>query len=348
MKIKMKIRRSLCFLPALCLLLFSACAPFRATALPSDTELTGEYLSPEELSGDLISVGFSQLGSESLWRRANTESVEQALREENGYFLLFHNARQKQENQIKAIRSFLSQNVDCIVFSPITEEGWTTVLEEAQKAEIPVILLDRSIDRRDAALYTCFVGEDMEQEGRNAGLWLERYLREKGMEEQEIRIAVLRGTQGSSAQRGRSMGFDRILEKHPNWHIVQQADGDFTTAKAKEAMQDILRSGVPFDVLLSQNDDMTFGALEALSEAGISTGEDGIAVISFDACRQALELVEQGVINVDIECNPESGELLASVISRIMRGEEVEKAYYMEDRVFTRDNVSACINDRKY
>lgn len=344
---KRRIRRSLCFLALLCLLLCSACEPFCVT-LPSDAADTREYLSPEELRGDLVSVGFSQLGSESLWRRANTESVEQALREENGYFLLFHNARQKQENQIKAIRSFISQNVDCIVFSPITEEGWTTVLEEARKAEIPVILLDRSIDGRDEALYTSFVGEDMEQEGRNAGLWLESYTRGRGMEEQELRIAVLRGTRGSSAQRGRSMGFDRILEKHPNWHIVQQADGDFTTAKAKEAMQDILRSGVPFDVLLSQNDDMTFGALEALSEAGIPTGEEGIAVISFDACKQALELVEQGVINVDIECNPESGELLASVIARIMRGEEVEKAYYMEDRVFTKDNVREAIGNRGY
>lgn len=344
---KRRIRRSLCFLALLCLLLCSACAPFCVT-LPSDAADTGEYLSPEELRGDLVSVGFSQLGSESLWRRANTGSVEQALREENGYFLLFHNARQKQENQIKAIRSFISQNVDCIVFSPITEEGWTTVLKEARKAEIPVILLDRSIDGRDEALYTSFVGEDMEQEGRNAGLWLESYTRGRGMEEQELRIAVLRGTRGSSAQRGRSMGFDRILEKHPNWHIVQQADGDFTTAKAKEAMQDILRSGVPFDVLLSQNDDMTFGALEALSEAGIPTGEEGIAVISFDACKQALELVEQGVINVDIECNPESGELLASVIARIMRGEEVEKAYYMEDRVFTKDNVREAIGNRGY
>lgn len=331
-------------------ILASGCFPFGAgTDAVGVSEPDREYRSPEELDSGLISVGFSQLGSESMWRSANTGSIERALTEERGYFLLFNNARQKQENQIKAIRSFISQNVDYIAFSPITEEGWTTVLMEAKQADIPVIIVDRSIDRRDEELYTCFIGEDMEMEGINAGLWLERYLDEKGRSGDEINICVLRGTRGSSAQRGRSMGFDRVLEKHPNWSIVAQEDGEFTTAKAKEAMEGIISRKLRLDVLISQNDDMTFGALEALSEAGISTGEDGdLIVISFDACKRALELVEKGVINVDIECNPDCGELLASVISRMERGESVEKCYYMEDRIFTRKNVSEYIDSRSY
>lgn len=340
---------SLLILLTLSGMLLTSCAPFRGSAVFSEETTEKEYLSAEEIGDGLISVGFSQLGSESQWRSANTNSIEEALSEENGFFLLFQNARQKQENQIKAIRSYISQNVDYIVFSPLTEDGWTTVLKEARKAEIPVILVDRSVDSRDAELYTSFIGEDMEAEGRSAGLWLEEELTKTGREAEDISIVVLRGTRGSSAQRGRSMGFDRVLEKHENWHIVRQVDGEFTTAKAKEAMAGILRSGVRVDVLLSQNDDMTFGALEAMEEAGYSREEiEEMKIISFDACKRALELVRDSVIDVDIECNPESGELLRSVIHKIESGEPVEKSYYMEDKVFTRENVEDYIENRKY
>ena len=105
---------------------------------------------------DRIVVGVSQLGSESRWRTANTESVQNTFTQENGYFLIFNNARQKQENQIKAIRSFISQRVDYIVFSPVVETGWETVLQEAREAGIPVILMDRNVDVADRSGILCF------------------------------------------------------------------------------------------------------------------------------------------------------------------------------------------------
>lgn len=298
---------------------------------------------------NLIVVGYSQLGSESVWRTANTASIEKALSKENGFFLQLKNARQKQENQIKAIRSFISQRVDYIVFSPIEEEGWRTVLTEAREAGIPVILVDRTIAKKDESLYTTRVGTDTYWEGEQAGKWLEEDLIKTGEQDDTINIVILEGTTGATSQIGRSVGFERIANKHDNWEVLASESGDFTTAKGKEVMEKYLWMYDDIDVLVSQNDDMTFGAIEALKESGRDIGPgDDIRIISFDAGRAALERVKSGEIDVDIECNPEQGEMLAEVIHKLQNGESVERVYMVEDKVFTMDNVDQYLDSRTY
>lgn len=304
------------------------------------------YLNEDE---NLIVVGFSQIGSESVWRTANTASIQGALTKENGYFLMFNNARQKQENQIKAIRGFISQRVDYIVFSPVTEDGWETVLQEAKDAGIPVILVDRKISARDADLYTTWIGTDTRKEGEQAGEWLEQYLEETGRADEEINIVVLQGTTGSSAQLGRTMGFDSVADTHSNWNILEQKSAEFTTAKGEEVMKLFLQKYPDIDVVVSQNDDMTFGALEAMEEAGLTLGEEGdMLIISFDAVRDALELVEEGVICVDVECNPLQGAYVAEVIQKLEKGEAVKKEYIVEEKVFTKENAGQYLEERTY
>ncbi len=309
---------------------------------PADNEL-------ENSTEDLIVVGYSQIGSESVWRTANSVSIQSALTTENGYFLMFSNARQKQENQIKAIRSFVSQRVDYIVFSPVTEDGWETVLQEAKEAGVPVILADRMISVSDDSLYATWVGSNTREEGEKAGRWLEQYLRKKGRASEEINIVVLQGTTGSSAQLGRTMGFDSIADQHKNWNILEQTSGDFTVAKGKEVMESMLKKYDDIDVIVSQNDDMTFGAMEALDEKGLSYGVNGdIVIISFDAVYDALKMVSEGKINVDIECNPEQGEYISEIIQKIENGENLEKKYYVDEQVFTIDNVDDVLEQRTY
>ncbi len=299
--------------------------------------------------GDLVVVGVSQVGSESVWRTANTVSIQEAFTSEKGYFLLFSNARQKQENQIKAIRRFISRQVDYIVFSPITESGWDIVLQEAKDAEIPVILMDRQVDVEDDSLYTAWVGSDFHREGNNAGIWLEEYLVEQNRQDEQIHIVVLQGTEGATAAIGRTEGFQEIADTHENWIILEQVDAEYTTAKGREVMESLLIKYEDIDVVVSQNDDMTFGALDAMNRRGISTGTEGdVILISFDAVKAALKLVEQGVINVDIECNPRQGELVEQIIQALERGEEVDKTFYMEEQVFTPENVGEYLDDRDY
>ena len=323
------------------LLLFSGCGK------QFETEKTSDIYTP--VDDNLIVVGVSQIGSESVWRTANSSSIQNVFTKENGYFLIFDNARQKQENQIKAISSFISQQVDYIVFSPITEDGWDTVLQEAKDAEIPVILMDRKVNVKDESLYTTWVGSDFDAEGKNAGKWLSNYLEQKNLSSENINIIVLQGTEGATAVIGRTNGFNTIAKKHDNWKILEQLNAEYTTAKGREVMEKMLKRYPDIDVVVSQNDDMTFGALEAIQEKGLTTGIDGdIIIISFDAVRSALEKVEEGIINVDIECNPAQGEYIERVIRDLEEGKSVQKYYYVPEKVFTKENVGDYIDSRTY
>ncbi len=332
-------------LPAFLVLLL-ACGLYGCRHLEG-AELVEDTRTP--VDENLIVVGVSQVGSESVWRTANSASIQRMFTKENGYFLIFDNARQKQENQIKALRSFISQRVDYIVFSPITEDGWDTVLQEAKEAGIPVILIDRRIRVADETLYTAWVGSNFKQEGRMAGKTLEKYLLRQGRQEDSIRIVVLKGTEGSTATIGRTEGFDEVAEGHKNWLILEEASGDFTTAKGKEEMERLLDQYKDIDVLISQNDDMTFGALEAIEEAGKTAGVSGdLMIISFDAVKNGLKLVQEGSVAADVECNPNQGEYVEEIIRRLEQGRSVAKLHFVPEQVFTKSNVEQGLSGRDY
>ena len=290
----------------------------------------------ETVRGDgYIVVGFSQVGSESDWRIGNTESFRSIFTEENGYYLLFEDGQQKQENQLKSIRNFILQEVDYIILDPIVETGWDAVLQEAKDAGIPVILADRSVKVEDDELYTCWVGSNFHEEGRRAGEWLLDYLEEQGRSEETINIVTLQGTIDSSAQIGRTEGFKSILDTQANWNMMEYQSADFTQAKGKEVMSYFLEKYDDIDVLVSENDNMTFGAVEAIREAGRTCGPDGeIIILSFDSVRAAMEAMLQGEIHVDFECNPILGPKVEEIIRRLEKGEAVEKIQYVEEQYF--------------
>lgn len=303
-----------------------------------------------EIDENLIVVGVSQVGAESDWRIAQTNSIKESLTAENGFYMIFDNAQQKQENQIKAIRNFILQEVDYIVLDPIVMSGWDNVLQNAKEAEIPVILVDRDVEVEDDSLYVTSVVTDMVAEGRNAGYWLEDYLEKQGREDEDIKIVMLLGTEGASAQIGRTKGFTEIAGQHENWKILEQLDGDFTQAKGRESMETLLKKYDDIDVVISENDNMTFGAIDAIQDAGRSCGPEGdMIMISFDAVRAALEAMQAGEINADFECNPLQGPKLAETIKRLENGEEVEKVQYIEETYFdTTMDLETLIKGRAY
>ncbi len=298
---------------------------------------------------DLIVVGVSQMGSESVWRTAHTNSIQTTFTRDKGYFLIFNNARQKQENQIKAVRSFISQQVDYIILSPITEDGWDTVLQEAKDAGIPVILTDRRVNVCDSSLYTTWVGSNFLEEGKKAGVWLEEYLQEIGQEQKPVNLVVLRGTEGSTSMMGRTAGFEYITRHHENWCILESVNAEYTTAKGREEMKKLLQKYNDINVVVAQNDDMAFGALEAIYDAGKTVGENGdMLVLSFDGTRDALKMVQSGAISVDVECNPDQGPYLSMIINKLENDAAVQRAYYVPEQVFTTENVGDFIEERNY
>lgn len=299
---------------------------------------------------NLIVVGYSQIGSESDWRSANTDSFKQAFTSHNNYYLLYENAQQKQENQLKSIRNFILQEVDYIVLDPVVETGWDTVLSEAKAAGIPVIIVDRQVVVEDEDLYTCWIGSDFKKQGIRAGKWLERYLKQKGRGDEEINIVTIQGIPDSTAQIGRTNGFKNILLKNSNWNMLEYQNGEFTQAKGKEVMEYYLDTYEDIDVVVSENDNMTFGAIEAIQAAKKTYGPEGdIIIISFDAMQAALQFMIDGKINVDFECNPMLGPIVKDNIERLEKGEKVEKKQYVDEKYFDSTmNLEQIMSERGY
>lgn len=338
-------KKTVCVLSILCLMILTiGCAG--SENVSEDAQI---YDDMPTSSDEYILVGFSQIGSESDWRRAHTESFKSVFTGENGYYLLYEDAQQKQENQLKSIRNFILQEVDYIILDPIVETGWDAVLQEAKDAGIPVILADRQADVPDE-LYTCWIGSDFEEEGRRAGEWLVKYLESQGREDEQIRIVTLQGTMGSSAQIGRTEGFQSVLEDQKNWVMLDRQSGDFTQAKGQEVMEYFLENYDEIDVVISENDNMTFGAIDAIQAAGKTYGADGdIIIISFDSVRAALEALERGEINADFECNPILGPKVSDIIQELEAGEPVEKIQYVEEQYYDSDmDLESIIEERPY
>jgi simple sugar transport system substrate-binding protein len=303
-----------------------------------------------ETGKKLIVVGYAQVGAESDWRTANTKSFKSTFTEENGYKLIFDDAQQKQENQIKAIRSFIQQDVDYIVVAPVVETGWETVLKEAKDAGIPVILSDRQMKVSDDSLYTCWVGGNFIKEGHDAGDWLAAYLKKQGRENEDINIVTLQGTIGASAQVGRTEGFGDKLKEHPNWHMLAMQTGEFTQAKGQEVMESFLKSYPDIDVVVAENDNMAFGAIDAIKAAGKTCGPNGdIIIISFDAVSAAFDAMMKGDLNVAVECNPLHGPRVAAIIQKLEAGEKVDKIQYVDEKLFdTTMDLAAIKKTRLY
>ena len=291
---------------------------------------------------DTITVGFSQVGAESDWRTANTESMKSTFSEENGYELIFDDAQQKQENQLTAIRNFIQQEVDYIVLAPVTETGWDTVLQEAKDAGIPVIIVDRMVDVSDDSLYTTWIGTDSLLEGRKAAEWLNAYTTAKGIDAKDVNIVDIQGTIGSTAQIGRSKGLEEGVDNY-GWNLLAQQSGEFTQAKGQEVMESMLKQYDNINVVYCENDNEAFGAIDAIEAAGKTVGSDiangEIMVMSFDTTNAGLTDTLAGKIACDVECNPLHGPRAEELIKALEAGEEVEKLNYVDEEIFATDDT---------
>lgn len=289
---------------------------------------------------ELVTIGFAQVGHESDWRTASTKSCQDVFSTENGYDLQFVDCDNDSQAQLEAVRNFIQQDVDYIIIDPIVSTGWDQVLTECEDAGIPVIVIDRTID--DSDKYVAWVGSNFKTEGLAAGEWLKAYAEAKELG--DLNILVIEGTNGSSAQIGRTEGFKEIAEAN-GWNILDSQDGNFDQATGQEVMESYCKSYEgQFNVVVCQNDNEAFGAMDAMKAAGVSYGVEGdVVLISFDACTAGLEYVQSGDINADFECNPLAAPFVEEVIKQIEAGETPEKEVYMEEHWYVNEDILSSI-----
>ncbi|MDR3165341.1 MAG: ABC transporter substrate-binding protein [Synergistaceae bacterium] len=293
-----------------------------------------------------IVVGFAQIGAESDWRVANTKSIQDACAEA-GIDLRFVDGQQKQENQIKALRDFITQGVDVIGFSPVVESGWDEVIEEINDAGIPLILSDRTTDIKGDDYYVTWMGSNFIEEGRNAGKWLVEYLKKQGRNKEQINIVELQGTVGSGPAIDRQKGFVEVIAENPNLKITQSQTGDFTRDLGRTVMESFLKKGEKIDVLYAHNDDMALGAIQAIKEAGRKPGKD-IIIIGIDGVKAAFEAIAAGEYNCTVECNPLLGPQFVDAVKKLAAGETLPKITYSIEGVYDETTAKEALPTRQY
>lgn len=285
-----------------------------------------------------VSVGFAQVGHESDWRAANTNDYQTTFTAENGYELVFVDADNDHAAQLQAVRSFIQQELDYIVVCPVQEAGWDTVLQEAKDAGIPVIIADRSVSA-DASLYTSKVCTDMVLEGEAAGNWLAEYMAGK-----EANILVIEGSVGASATLGRTEGFNNIAKDHPEWKTLAVQSGDFTQAGGQEVMESFIKTygAGNFNVVVCQNDNEAYGAMDAMDAAGITYGVNGdVVLVSYDATKAGLTYTLEGKINCNVECNPMQAATVRALIEKIGAGEAYDAVTVVVDQAFCAPGITS-------
>lgn len=302
---------------------------------PAAEEAPAEEAAPAEEGGTIV-VGFAQVGHESDWRAANTQNYQDTFSAENGYELLFTDCDNDHAVQMETVRGFIEQEVDYICLPPIQAAGWDGVLKEAQDAGIPVLIVDRDVEA-DPSLYTTQLGCDMIAEGEAAGNWLAEYFGDK-----DAKILVIEGSVGASATLGRTEGFNNIVAQHDNWEVLDSQSGDFTQAGGQEVMESYIKSYKDFNVVVCQNDNEAYGAMDAMDAAGITYGVDGdVTIISFDATHDGLQYTLDGKITCNVECNPLQASFAAELIQKLEAGEEVEKKSIVKDEAFVAPGIES-------
>lgn len=318
------------------------------TAIPSSSNGMendrDDAISQALLPDKHITLGFSQLGSESDWRMANTLSIQEASKEA-GINLVFANAEQSQAKQFEAIRAFIEEKVDVIAIAPVIQYGWEPILKEVKQAGIPVILFDRSVVVSDPSLFVSLIGSDFHEEGRKAGKYLLDKLRDRTG---PVGIVELQGTVGSAPSIDRGKGFHEIMKDREQFIMLGSEPANFTKEEGKNVMRSLLKEhGKEIQVLFSHNDDMALGAIEAIEEYGLAAGKD-IIIISVDGTKQAFEKMVEGKINCIVECNPLLGPHLMQATKELMEGRTLPKRIVPTESVFTAEMASKEVNNRKY
>jgi len=285
-------------------------------------------------------VGFAQVGAESAWRTAETESIKSEA-QKRGINLKFSDAQGKQENQIRAVRSFIAQGVDAIILAPVVETGWAPVLQEAKRAKIPVVLVDRGI-KGDESLYATLIASDFVEEGRMAADWLAKKVDAKAG------IVELQGTPGSAPALDRKKGFEQGISKRPGMKIIASQSGDFRRSQGKEVMEALIKKhGNEITAVYAHNDDMALGAIQAIEESGRKPGTD-VTVVSIDGIKDAFHAMIAGKLNCTVECNPLLGPMAFDAVEKALTGQKLPKRTVVQDKVFDQSNAKETLPSRMY
>lgn len=284
---------------------------------------------------EVYTIGVSQCSVDA-WREAANNELRQEALFYNDLCLEFKSVRDDSQQQIADIEQFIDDGVDLLIISPNESSALSPVVEKAYDAGIPVILYDRKVD---SDKYTAFIGGDNHQIGSIAALYT------LGIIDGRKRIALIRGTRGSTADTERYEGFVSVLKQQRAQDaavIAIEAYANFTREDARKAMGDILsraRDEHPYDLVFAFNDEMAAGVYDAYTEAGI----DKPFIMGIDALLSAdgtgtIPYILDGKIDASF-IYPTGGNAVINLAHRILIGDPYERENILSTEMVNRTNI---------
>jgi simple sugar transport system substrate-binding protein len=317
-------------------------------ATPVSAVATGEPTSaglacaPNCQYSDLV-VGFLQTGSEGGWRAANTASFKQTA-DELGLKLKFYDSQNDLARQVAGFQRFIQDpEVNVIILAALETTGWEEVLIQAQDAGKIVVIEDRRIDAPED-LYATYIGSDFAEEGRKTATEMCKLL--EGTAGKNVWELV--GNIGSSAAKDRGEGF-RDLMSACGIEITKSQTANWSATEGKQVTEAWLKEGTDVQGIFAQNDEMAFGAIEAIKAAGLVPGVD-VKIISVDATAGAFQAMLDGTLNVTVECNPLLAPQVYEAALKAANSESQPKWVPSQESVFFADdpNLQTIISGRTY
>lgn len=281
-----------------------------------------------------IRIGFSQAMIADEWRQSMNNAMELQASLYPNVTLSISNANYNVENQINQLKEFIAADVDIIIVSPIQSKPITPIVEEAMKAGIPVLVVDRKTDNQK---YTAYVGADNIEVGRNAAKIIVSNLPDS------LKVVEIRGLAGSSPAEERSLGFHQILDKFPSIEFMGTIQGDWEKESITGGFKELLQEIGPVDYVFVHNDRMALGAWEVARNLGI---EDQIKIIGVDGLNGpngGIQLVKEGVLNATI-LYPTGGDEAIKTALKILNDEIVPVNNILSTTVIDRFNAEIMQN----
>jgi len=230
--------------------------------------------------------------------------------------------------QIEQVEKFIKQGVDAIMLIPVDVISAELILEKAERADIPIVLMNRSSLETESV----FIGSDDVSFGFMQMERVAQILKGKG------NIAIINGPMGQESQVNRTKGNKQVIEKHKGMKVVSEGTANWNQDEAKSLMKTWIESDIKIDAVVANNDEMAIGAIEAAEEAGI---RDEIIFAGIDGTPDGLQYIESKKLAVSVlQDAKEQGQTGMSTAFRMAKGETVAKEpIYIPAELIVKNNV---------
>lgn len=291
-------------------------------------------------------IAYSQGDNGNSWRVTNTNDMEAAAKKA-GYKFIWADAKADPSKQLSDIQDLLAKQPDVLIVAPVQEKAVAPAVKLAKRAGVPLISIDREIDAKlGDGTYVAKIVQDWKEAGRIQGEYIVQKLKEK-YGSPKGNVVEIAGTVGASPAIDNAKGIREVLNKYPDIKIIDSQSGDYAREPGRKVMEDFLQKYPKgkIDVVVTHNDEMTIGALQAIKSANRTELLGYIA--SKDGFVDAIKEILGGNILVSVQASPYYGKTTMELVKKVLKGEKINPTtQYVQFKTF--DNSKNKDQTEKY